>query len=240
MEILTFVIEGWGEIKGDGIPTVLAKRAGSVDDEELKRREPSDFHAVELLNRRADEMAQNIEREVRRLMPLGGGISVQADISFHSGSIILEGSVVLLCWAARTALEPIRDELANAIKTVTRRVVNRAVTTLGAGSLPGLGQMTVEVASVSSPPTTPAVISSAASSEVPQAPPSSLVQSGIPQDQRWMFAFVGILTVLVLILLADRLLTPSLLRNDSITRAAVPESPSAPQGAASGQKKTGE
>ena len=141
MEILTFVIEGRGETHADDatIPyrSVSADSDGddSPEEPERYRRERSssrEIYAAEKLNGHADEMAQTIEREVRRLMPLGGGITVQADISFYPGSIILEGSVVLLYWAGRTALEPIRDELANAIKTVTRRVVNRAITAFNA------------------------------------------------------------------------------------------------------------
>lgn len=211
-------------------------------------REPTgrsiEILAAKALNERAEEMAQAIEREVRRLM-LGGGITVQADISFHSGSIILEGSVVLLCWAGRTALEPIRDELANCIKTITRRVVNRAINTLNRmlsapapgdavnrmTSAPGssLGQMNVEVTSVPPSPTSAAISTAAPSPAVPQAQPQQqqLAQGGILQDQRWVLVFVGVMTVLVLILLTDRLLTPSLPRNVYITPVAIPGSPPA-------------
>jgi hypothetical protein len=232
MEILTFMIEGRGEmLPADGLPTRIAKRAPAPAKGEpelepiLPDRDREKFHTANMLNRQADEMAQAIEREVRRLMPPGGGITVQADISFYPGSIILEGSVVLLYWAGRTALEPIRDELANVIKTVTRRVVNRVITALNATTSLDSGQMTVEVTSVQPPPTPVAIARAAPSPEVPQTPPPQLAQSGILQDQRWLIVLVGVLTVLVLILLADRLLTSSLPRNMYITPATIPASP---------------
>jgi hypothetical protein len=246
VEILSFVIEGHGEItREDDVTTpyrsVGAASVGGYPPEqtgypsELTGR-TLEIRAATALNERAEEMAQAIERELRRLM-LGGGITVQADISFHSGSIILEGSVVLLCWAGRTALEPIRDELADCIKTITRRVVNRAINALnrietsgpGPSSGASLGQMNVEVTSVPPPPTSAALSTAAPSPAVPQAQPQQqqLAQGGILQDQRWVLVFLGVLTVLVLILLADRLLTPSLPRNVYITPAAIPGSPPA-------------
>jgi hypothetical protein len=225
MEILTFMIEGRGESHVGY--NVAAADNPEVEAKLIQQARTDEF--VWKMNKRADEIAQTIEREVRRLMSPGGGISVQADISFYSGSFILEGSVVLLLWAGRTALEPIRDELANAIKTVTRRVVNGAITAFNAQQAGNdyLGRMTVEVTSVPPPPTSAAIATAAPSPGVPQAPLTQVGQSGILQDQRWLIVLVGILTVLVLILLADRLLTSSLPRNVYITPA-----PTASPGAA--------
>jgi hypothetical protein len=158
MEILTFVIEG----RGERIVSTQSAAASSDD------RDPDDKHSrefAELLNGRADEIAQTIEREVRRLMPLGG-ITAQADICFYSGSIILEGSVALLCWAGRTALEPIRDELANVIKTVTRRAVNKAITALNRKSPLLLDHLTVDVTSAPLP--NPTDISTSARPKAPR------------------------------------------------------------------------
>jgi hypothetical protein len=131
-------------------------------------------------------MASQIKREVRRLVPLGGGVTVQADIAFFRGSVILEGTVVLLLWAGRTAPDPVRDELADVIKTVVRRVVHRMVTSLF------LMESRMEVDVNSRPPiATPA--------------PTERQPALVGVYQRWMPIYLGILTVLVLLLLADRL-----------------------------------
>jgi hypothetical protein len=198
MEIVTFVIEGRAEVGPS------------------ETKDPDWLACVEL-NKKADEMASTMEREIRRLMLPGGGITVQADLWFRPGaSVILEGSVILLCWAGRTALEPIREELANAIKTVTRRVLNRAVSALS--NLPNLANLRLDAPSIdvaSLPPMradTPL-----ASTPTPPLTPASTQQAALPgtilQNQRWLIVVVGILGVLVLILLADRIISASLPRN---------------------------
>lgn len=214
MEILTFVIEGRAEVE----PTTEGKG--------------DDRSASAALNKKADEIASTMEREIRRLMLLGGGITVQADLSFRPGaSVILEGSVVLLCWASRTALEPIREELANMIKTVTRRVLNRVASTI---SNFAINAPTIEVASL--PPTR--LETTSAPAPTPALTPASTQQQAassgtILQDQRWLIVVMGILGVLILILLADRIVSASLPRNVYVLPAtsalpAVPSTPTTP------------
>jgi hypothetical protein len=220
-------------------------------------------------------MASTMEREIRRLMLPAGGITVQADLSFRPGaSIILEGGVTLLCWAGRTALEPIREDLANMIKTVTRRVLNRAVSALSS-ILPNLSvdAPTIEVASlpptrVDMPPSTPTppavpvtpvqsaqpvALVQAMQPAVTPAQPMALVQAVQPavapaqpvalvqpavtpaqpaqqaalQDQRWLILVVGIIGVIVLILLAERIISPSLPRNVYVLPATTSPLPGA-------------
>jgi hypothetical protein len=200
MEILTFVIEGRAEVERQPVssPPLAGPRPGEQGDETDK------LISVQL-NRQADEIASTMEREIRRLMLLGGGITVQADVWFRPGaSFILEGSVVLLSWAGRTALEPIQEELANVIKTVTRRVLNRVVSTVSDFTVYA---PTIEVAPL--PPTRPET--TPAPTSTPSLTPASTQQQAplpgtILQDQRWLIVVVGILGVLVLILLADRIL----------------------------------
>jgi hypothetical protein len=105
LQIMSFVLEGRGEGSG-GIDTRLNLPTRDVYD---------DAYRCELLNKRIEEIVLDLEKELRNIMPLASGMSVQADMSFRPGSIVLEGSVTLLCWAGRIALEPVKEELANLI-----------------------------------------------------------------------------------------------------------------------------
>jgi hypothetical protein len=213
MEILTFTIDGRVEVTS------------------TKPDDDADKSFSLALNIKADEIASTMEREIRRLMLLGGGVTVQADLWFRPGaSVILEGSVILLCWAGRTALEPIREELANAIKIVTRRVLNRVISTMVNYNF---AAPTTDVTSL--PPTRSETTPAPTAVPPPQqqvAPTGTIIQ-----DQRWLIIVVAVLGVLVLILLADRLLSSSLPRNVSVTPAisalpTVTPTPTAPTTAA--------
>jgi hypothetical protein len=113
----------------------MPRDAGIRQAESDAAKPMADDEVVRKMNDRGPDLAATLEREIRRFMPPGAGITVQADLSFYTGSAILEGTVVLLCWAGRTVLEPIREELATVIKTVTRRVVNRAMLTILGGRI---------------------------------------------------------------------------------------------------------
>lgn len=202
MEILTFVIEGRTEVASHSPPPPPTFEGDT------------DKWVCAELNKKADEIASTMERDIRRLMLLGGGVTVQAELSFRPGaSLILEGTVILLCWAGRTALEPIREELANAIKTVTQRVLNRVTSTISNFIL---AAPTIEVASLA--PTRSET--APAPTSVPPPTPQQVAPTGlIVQDQRWLIIVVAVLGVLVLILLVDRLLSASLPRNVYVTPA---------------------
>lgn len=243
MEIMSFAIEGRAEVELIGPPPAAQPgQAGSRPAAQRGRAGPleskdADWSACEALNNKADEMASTIEREIRRLMLPGGGITVQADLWFRPGaSVILEGSVILLCWAGRTALEPIREELANAIKTVTRRVLNRAVSALAIPYL-RLDAPTIDVASL--PPAKPD--ETLVSTPAPTLTSASAQQVSLPgpiiQDQRWLIVVVGILGALVLILFADRIISASLSRNVYVLPAtsALPGGISTPTSPTPGQ-----
>ena len=173
------------------------------------------------MNKKSNEIASNLENELRRLMPLGSGISAQAEISFRPGSIILEGSVILLCWAGKVALEPIRDELASIIRTATRRVLLRLLEY----SL-HIREMTLDVAPMPGTPSSAPERPHAAEQEPTRISPGRSTHSTwhpIGTDL-WFFVSFGIVAVLLMLLLADRILSSGT-RNIVLTAPPVSSSP---------------
>jgi hypothetical protein len=84
---------------------------------------------VSLLNKEAGSIASDIEREIRRV--LGPQFSVQAEISFATGSIIIEGTVLLLCWTGTAALEGLKREIAELVRVPVKRLLVEVLGDLG-------------------------------------------------------------------------------------------------------------
>jgi hypothetical protein len=180
MEIITFDISGESVTpEAAGLPATIAQK----------------------LNDGSDKMASDIEKEIKRMIPPGSGISAQAEMAFAPGSILLTGSVMLLSWAGQTALEPIKEELGGLIKLAVKKVLAR--------TLPGLGVAPMDIDVV------PVVTQKAEQAQEEKAPADqpktpatqSAVGSLITLQQGWFYAAIGLLTVIVLVLLVDRLLS---------------------------------
>jgi hypothetical protein len=105
-------------------PTYAAAREGTDKQHELTR--------IVTLNEHSDDMAEQIEREVKRHLP--PYVAVQASVQFARGSILLECTVTLLVWGGKVVLDLLKDEAqqaaANIVKTAVQRVMGRMVASL--------------------------------------------------------------------------------------------------------------
>ncbi|HEV2901368.1 MAG TPA: hypothetical protein VGX71_26705 [Pseudaminobacter sp.] len=85
------------------------------------------------LNGKAEEIAEKIEREVRKLLP--PYVSVQASVQFDSGSLILAGTISLLSWGGSIVFEAAKEEverqLSELIKAAVQRVINKVFSAEG-------------------------------------------------------------------------------------------------------------
>ncbi len=162
---------------------------GKTFDEKEKRVELERAVASEL-NKQSQEIAASIESEMRRMLPAHTGTTVQAEVSFRKGSLLLEGSVVLLSWAGTLVLEAARGEIGEVIRVAFRRAIANAL-----NAMPNLaadiGAMEMAVTETRRPP----------ASQPPTQRPGALLSDAIPA---WIPVLLLLLTVLVLILIADR------------------------------------
>jgi len=86
---------------------------------------------VTLMNNKADAICDKIEREVKKLLP--PTVTVQANVQFEEGSLILSGTVAVLSWGGSVVFQTIKGEieeqLAGLVKIAVQRVMNRQMTT---------------------------------------------------------------------------------------------------------------
>jgi hypothetical protein len=160
---------------------------GKSDDDERKTRLELERLVVSELNKRAQEIAASIESEMRRVLP---GTTVQAEVSFRKGSLLLEGSVVLLSWAGGLVLEAARAEISEVLRVAFRRTITNALNNLSAA--PEIGAIEMAVTETRRPRASP--------SPTPRESGALLSHGG----QTWIPVLLLFLTVLVLILIADR------------------------------------
>jgi hypothetical protein len=101
---------------------------------------------VSALNKQAEVISQKIEREIRRILP--PTVTVQANIQFDEGSVVITGVVALLSWAAPIVGDAAKKELGELVKLAIKRVLSRYV--------PGYASLTeLRVTPQSSTPTPP-------------------------------------------------------------------------------------
>lgn len=85
------------------------------------------------LNGKAEEIAEKIEREVRKHLP--PYVSVQASVQFDSGSLILAGTIALLSWGGSIVFDAAKGEverqLSELIKASVQRVMNKVFSAEG-------------------------------------------------------------------------------------------------------------
>ncbi len=91
------------------------------------------------LNKKAEEIAEKIEREVRKHLP--PYVSVQATVQFDNGSLILVGTVALLSWGGSIVFEAAKEEierqLSELVKASVQRVINKVFGAEGLYNAPG-------------------------------------------------------------------------------------------------------
>ena len=95
----------------DGLPSLIKERA----------------EVIQLLNKDASDMSAEIVKEVRNALPPNADLTVQAEIRFSDGSIIMAGTVIILSWAGNIVLEEIKGQLAQVVKAATNRVAGQII-----------------------------------------------------------------------------------------------------------------
>jgi hypothetical protein len=75
------------------------------------------------LTRKAETIGRTIERELRRILP--PTVTVQANIQFEEGSVLVAGTVALLSWAAPIVRDAAKKELGELVKLAIKRVISR-------------------------------------------------------------------------------------------------------------------
>ena len=88
---------------------------------------------ISRLNERSDEIAQDIQREVGRILrPIwGGSITVQAEVRFLEGSLVIEGTVIAMAVGAlgsigaQAAQQALAGTLSKLLETSIQRVAQR-------------------------------------------------------------------------------------------------------------------
>jgi hypothetical protein len=158
-----------------------------TDDDERKTRLELERSVASELNKRSQEIAASIESEMRRVLP---GTTVQAEVSFRKGSLLLEGSVILLSWAGALVLEAARAEISEVLRVAFRRTIANALNDLPAA--PDVGAMEMTVTETRRPRVSPS--------------PTPRESGALPSyaGQAWIPVLLLFLTVLVLVLIADR------------------------------------
>jgi hypothetical protein len=131
--------------------------------------------------------ASTLESAPKTIFP---GTTVQVEVSFRKGSLLLEGSVVLLSWAGGLVLEVARAEISEVLRVAFRRTITNALNNLSAA--PEIGAMEMTVTETRRPRASP--------SPTPREAGAFLSHGG----QTWIPVLLLFLTVLVLILIADR------------------------------------
>jgi hypothetical protein len=163
--------------------------AGKTDDNEREKRLEHEGLVASALNKRSQDIAASIESEMRRMFP---GTTVQAEVSFRKGSLLLEGSVVLVSWAGALVLEAARAEISEVLRVAFRRTITNALNDLPARLSSDVGAMEMTVTETRRPRVSPS----------PTPRESGALQSYA--GQAWIPVLLLFLTALVLLLIADR------------------------------------
>ena len=113
-------------------------------------------------------------------------------MTFRRGSLLLEGSVVLLSWAGTLVLEAVRAEIGEIIRVAFRRAISNALNAMPNLATADVGAMEITVTEMRRP-------------RVSQA--STRAGFGVLRSDvipAWIPLLLLLLTVLVLFLIADR------------------------------------
>lgn len=141
--IWLFDIGGYTEID---VPVVEnSPPASSIHTKDVKAQ--LNQNAVNKLNDFADEFNSEIEKEIKRV--LKSNITVQSEILFRTGSIVLSGTVALISWGGAAVINALQKELESQITTLVKmsvqRVVNKIIRTNMTGALPTLKPVEINV-----------------------------------------------------------------------------------------------
>ncbi|WNG33548.1 hypothetical protein F0U61_07885 [Archangium violaceum] len=114
----------------NGFPHSQAKTdADASSSPSNSQKPPSErVHSVKAaqeLNQIADEVSERIESELRKHFP--PSVRVQAEVRFAPGSLVVEGTVLLLESLGRTALQTVSEEAGKALSELIRMGLQRVL-----------------------------------------------------------------------------------------------------------------
>jgi hypothetical protein len=193
----------------------LKQRLADLIEQDAPRPEPKSGPVPEL-NSHAEEIAKMLEGEILAALPPDPGLSVQVELRFRSGSIVLIGTAAILSWTGSIVLDVVRDEIAGLIRIAAQRAIGAAM----AQWAPGVGAMQCTVTPQRRSPAAIRPEAAAASGQTPGL--------GLP-GLRWQNALTVFLTLAVLVLLIDRFFDVSLRTAQApvVLAPATPTSPAA-------------
>ncbi|MGK9171452.1 hypothetical protein KXR53_34520 [Inquilinus limosus] len=202
-EVLLFSIFGKAEAPSD---RTLTQRMSELFRAQVARSGSSSASEeqpppVKRLNEKANDLAREIEREMLAMMPPDPFLSVQAEIRFRSGSLVMLGTLAILSWSGSIVLDAVRAQLTEVVKIAVQRVVSAAI----AAVAPALPPMQCSVSS-----------RSAAAEPTPAAP--SWRETRRPG---WRDLVLVLLAVAVVVLLLDRFVVITLREPAPQTTAAI-------------------
>jgi hypothetical protein len=103
--------------------------AETIPSPSNKPQPVSDMGAVSKLNMKSKEIAENIEKEIARFFR--SSASVQAEVRFYEGSIIIEGTLLIMSWLGPIALtagvKAFEIAFARVVEVAIQRVLQRVL-----------------------------------------------------------------------------------------------------------------
>ena len=186
-------------------PPVTARPPGGAGAGGLPHRSEND--PIVQLNDAAADTCDKLEREIKRFFP--PYVSVQADVHFERGSLLMTGTVAIFSWIGNTALDALKDEakqqLAGLVKMAVQRVMNRSFAS--GGFHPRVGPLEVSVTPAGFPaPTPPAPSSTLAPTDSKSSSSTHAADSLSPGATRWLILAVAIIFAAQVLLVLDRFL----------------------------------
>ena len=119
-----------GGTTGGGNEESLRGKASPGEASPSEETYGAEVQAVSNLNANADDVARNIERETRRLVRSLGAVQaplVQAEVEFHEGTIVVEGSVLIVGLLGLFTYDVAKDVVAGEIAQLLRTQIRRTL-----------------------------------------------------------------------------------------------------------------
>jgi hypothetical protein len=176
-------------------------------------------NSIVKFNEKAELVAEKIEREVKKHMP--PYMSVQANIKFEEGSLILTGTVALLSWGGPIVFEAAKEEAAQQLSRLVKASVQRAINLVfknDRGLLLAAASMNMTVTPMA-PSSSALVVRTKASPMAESTSQEGVVRPNIPSPYQGLIAAMILLFLIQLLLVLDRFLVAKL-RDDVATHHA--------------------
>lgn len=190
-QILTISISGSaGEHRRSWRPRPRSEATANTKTAQLSP-EAVEKGSVQELNAKSGEICAEIERQIKKLV--GPEVSVQAEMSFSLGSIVIEGTIILLCWSGSLVLEAVKKEIGELVRVPIKRVLAEVLTDLGGNASRLEIETSVRSRTIARAPT--------------MEPPPVERTLSVVQLPTWMNAALAVIALGIVFLVADRLVS---------------------------------